>query len=127
MDKYLEENSSYNRLYEEYNRYGNLIVAVDFDDTLYDFHSKGYTYEKVSQLVRELYSLNCWIVIWTGNQNTKFVEKYLKERNIPYNSIDDEADVSKKLLKGRFPRKVYANVYLDDRAGLKQVYNELKN
>lgn len=126
MDKYLQKDSSYQRLYEEYKKYNNLIIAVDFDDTLYDFHGKGYTYKKVAQLVRDLHDINCWIIIWTGNQNTEFVKEYLKENNIPYNSINDEADVSKKLLKGKYPRKVYANAYLDDRAGLEQVYNELK-
>jgi hypothetical protein len=49
------------------------------------------------------------------------------ENNIPYDSINDEAPISKKLLNGKIPRKVYGNVYIDDRAGLYQVYTELSN
>jgi FMN phosphatase YigB (HAD superfamily) len=125
MDKYLKPNSAYERLWAEYNKYGSLIVAVDFDDTLYDFHKEGNSYEMVMQLVRDLKGINCYIVIWTGNQNLDFIKDYLSEYNIPYDSINDEAPVSKKLLGDSIPRKVYANVYLDDRAGLIQVYNDL--
>jgi len=127
MDKYLQRNSSYNRLCEEYKKYGSLIVAVDFDDTLYDFHKAGHSYEKLIQLVRDLKSINCFIIIWTGNQDTEFVTNYLNENNIPFDTINDEAPISKKLLGENIPRKVYANVYLDDRAGLFQVYAELSN
>lgn len=126
MDKYLNKNSAYDRLWAEYQKYGSLIVACDFDDTLYDFHGTGESYEQVRQLVRDLHKANCFIAIWTGNQNTEFVTNFLKENNIPFDSINDEAPVSKKLLGDSIPRKLYANVYLDDRAGLNQVYDDLK-
>jgi endo-1,4-beta-D-glucanase Y len=100
-------------------------VAVDFDDTLYDFHKEGNSYEMVMQLVRDLKEINCYIIIWTGNQNLDFIKDHLSKHNIPYDSINDEAPISKKLLGDSIPRKVYANVYLDDRAGLEQVYNDL--
>lgn len=125
MDKYLNPFSSFERLRDEYKKYGSLIVAVDFDDTLYDFHNTGGSYEQVRQLVRDLKEINCFIIIWTGNQNIEFVTNFLNENNIPFDSINDEAPISKKLLDGKFPRKVYANVYVDDRAGLEQVYNDL--
>lgn len=125
MDKYLKENSAYERLWAEYDKYGSLIVAVDFDDTLYDFHKKGNSYEMVRQLVRDLKEIGCYIIIWTGNQDITFVTNFLKENNIPFDSINDEAPISKKLLNGKFPRKVYANVYIDDRSGMLQVYNDL--
>lgn len=125
MDKYLQPNSAYERLWAEYNRYGSLIVAVDFDDTVYDFHGTGDSYEMVRQLVRDLKDINCFIIIWTGNQNIEFVTNFLNENNIPFDSINDEAPISKKLLNGNFPRKVYANVYIDDRGGMEQVYSDL--
>ena len=47
------------------------------------------------------------------------IENYLAEKNIKYKGINCEASVG-------FPgRKIYANVYIDDRAGLMQVYHEL--
>lgn len=125
IDKYLQINSSYNRLCEEYEKYGSLIVCCDFDDTIFDFHKTGDSYEFVKQLLRDLKSINCFIIIWTGNQNTEFIINYLNENNIPYDTINEEAPISKKLLMNKVPRKVYGNVYLDDRAGLYQVYTEL--
>jgi hydroxymethylpyrimidine pyrophosphatase-like HAD family hydrolase len=127
VDKYLQPNSSYKRLCEEYEKYGSLIICCDFDDTIYDFHKVGNSYELVKQLVRDLKDIGCYIIIWTGNQNTEFVTNYLLENNIPFDSINDEAPVSKKLLGESIPRKVYGNVYIDDRAGLYQVYTELSN
>ena len=125
MDKYLKPNSAYEILWAEYNKYRSLIVAVDFDDTLYDFHKDGGTYTQVQQLIRDLKDIGCFIIIWTGNQDTVLIINYLNKNNIPFDRINDEAPVSKKFLNGRFPRKVYANVYIDDRAGLEQVYNDL--
>jgi len=124
MDKYLEPNSSYNRLLEEYKKYNSLTVAVDFDDTLFDFHGNGGTYENVKQLVRDLHKNNCYIIIWTGNENIEFVSNYLKNNNVPYNSINEDNPLTEKLMGKK--RKLYSNVLLDDRAGLSQVYNELK-
>lgn len=40
MDFYLQANNSYNRLEEEFKKYGKLIFCVDFDDTIYDFHKR---------------------------------------------------------------------------------------
>ena len=126
MDRYLKPNSAYERLWAEYQKYGSLIVAVDFDDTLYDFHGIGESYEQVRQLVRDLYAANCQIIIWTGNQNTEFVESFLAENNIPYHGINTDSVDGITYTNGNPPRKLYANVYIDDRAGLEHVYNDLK-
>ena len=47
------------------------------------------------------------------------LEDELKENNIKYKGINCDS------FKSFGGRKVYANVYIDDRAGLIQVYNEL--
>lgn len=38
MDYYLQESKSYQRLEDEFKKYGKLIFCVDFDDTIYDYH-----------------------------------------------------------------------------------------
>ena len=45
MDFYLQANNSYNRLEEEFKKYGKLIFCVDFDDTIYDLLMRGYKLE----------------------------------------------------------------------------------
>jgi hypothetical protein len=127
MDKYLQPNSSYNRLCEEYEKYGSLVVCVDYDDTLYDFHKVGASYDLVKQLVRDLKSINCTIIIWTGSENINDIDIYLREQNVPWDSINENVTVNGNWVSGKDSRKVYGNVYIDDRAGLYQVYTELSN
>lgn len=122
MDFYLNTENSSNRLIEEYNRYGTLIVAFDFDDTVYDFHKKGRIYNEVIKLIQDLKSINCYLICWTGQEDVDFVKTYLKENNIPFDAFNENPPFHKST-----SRKVYANAYLDDRAGLKQVFDELNN
>ena len=120
MDYYLSEYNCYLRLVKEYKKYGKLIFCVDFDDTLYDFHKVGRTYNDVINLLHkwENYSE---VIIFTGNGKEKYpeIEKYLKKNNIKYKGINCDSSV---LVEGR---KVYANVYIDDRGGLPTIYNIL--
>lgn len=125
VDKFLKEGESYNRLLLEYKKYGKLIIAVDFDDTLHDYHREGNSYELVTALVKELYANDFYIIIWTANPDLDYVSTYLHQHDIPYHKINEVAPVSEKWLNGSNPRKIYANAFLDDRAGLIQVYNDL--
>ena len=125
MDKYLKLNSAYERLWAEYNKYGSLIVAVDFDDTLYDFHGTGESYDMVQQLVRDLHSIGCKIIIWSGSENVNDMDKYLTKNSIPWDLINENLLINGNWASGKDSRKVYANVYIDDRSGLEQVYNDL--
>lgn len=120
MDYFLSDENCYQRLKEEYKKYGKLIFCVDFDDTLYDFHKMGRTYDDVINLLHrwEKYSE---VVILTGNGEDKYgmIEDYLNEKKIKYRGINCDSSVS---FGGR---KTYGNVYLDDRGGLSSVYRIL--
>lgn len=120
MDFFLSEENCYNRLKDEFQKYGKLIFCVDFDDTIYDFHKLGRTYNDVIELLHrwEMYSE---VVILTGNGEEKYdeIEQYLKDNNIKYKGINCDSSVR---VGGR---KTYANVYIDDRGGLPLVYKML--
>lgn len=120
-DQYLQVNSSFKRLYDEYKKYGSLVIAYDFDNTVYDYHKGGHTYNDVIQLLRDLKSLGCYLTVWTANTDEKFVAQYLHMNEIPFDAINDNPP----FWKGEC-RKIYYNALLDDRAGLAQVYAELK-
>ncbi|MBE0390623.1 hypothetical protein [Flavobacterium sp. PL002] len=120
MDFYLNTDNSSTRLFEEYKTHQSIVVAFDFDDTVYDFHKKGRLYNDVIELLKKLQSINCYLICWTGQDDIDFVSNYLKKNNIPFDSINENPTFHKSS-----SRKIYANAYLDDRAGLKQVYDEL--
>ena len=120
MDRFLKPNSGYYRLWSEYHRHNGLIVACDFDNTLYDYHQTGESFDMVRQLIRDLYALNCYIIIWTGNKDESFVTSFLDSVNVPFHSINKDAPMQKK-----YGRKINADVFVDDRAGLIQVYEDL--
>jgi hypothetical protein len=122
MDFYLNAQNSSDRLLGEYNKYGSLVVAFDFDDTVFDFHKKGRVYSDVIKLLQELKSINCYLICWTANENSEMVVSYLKDKGIPFDALNENPPFFKST-----SRKVYANAYLDDRAGLRQVYDELNN
>ena len=122
MDYYLNTENSFNRLLQEYQQYQSLVIAYDFDDTVFDFHKKGRTYDKLIELLRKLKEKNCFLICWTGQADLTFVANYLNENNIPFDAINENPPFYKAE-----NRKEYANAYLDDRAGLAQVYNELNN
>ena len=120
MDYYLSEENCYQRLKNEFQKYGKLIFCVDFDDTIYDFHKLGRSYGDIINLLHrwEKYSE---VVILTGNGEDKYdvIEKYLSEKQITYRGINCDSSVS---FGGR---KTYGNVYIDDRGGLPSVYRIL--
>ena len=120
-DQYLAVNSSFQRLYDEYKKYGSLVIAYDFDNTVYDFHSGGHTYTEVIELLRDLKSLGCFLTVWTANSDEQLVAQYLHMNEIPFDAINENPP----FWKGT-ERKIYYNALLDDRAGLAQVFSELR-
>lgn len=120
MDFYLSEENCYQRLEDEFKKYGKLIFCVDFDDTIYDFHKIGRTYDDVITLLKrwEPYSE---VVILTGNGEAQYstIREYMKNIGIKYKGINCDSSIS---FGGR---KTYANVYIDDRGGLPSVYKIL--
>ena len=120
MDHFLKEGESLKRLIREYDKYGNLVIGTDFDSTLHDYHREGHTFDDMTQLVRDLRSINCKIIIWTAHCDHEYVAKYLQDRGIPYDGINtDGVKLSWET------RKPFFNALLDDRAGMIQVYNDL--
>ena len=124
-DPYLSNSTAYARLYDEYKKYGKIIVATDFDDTIFDYHKKGYTYTKVIALLKECQELGFYICVFTGTPKVKYVEivAYCKEIGLNIASINENP----------FPMpfgndgKIYFNILLDDRAGLRESYGILRN
>ena len=121
MDTYLIEDNCYEKLAETYEKYGSLIIAVDFDDTIFDFHKKGRSYDDVINLLKR-WQKRSKIVIWTNSPEERypFIEEYC-------NSIGLEIfGVNTDVIPEMAGRKIYANIYLDDHGGLPSSYRILK-
>ena len=44
MDPYITRYPCSMRLEEEYKEHGSLFVAFDYDNTVFDYHGKGFTF-----------------------------------------------------------------------------------
>lgn len=106
------------RLFNEWQEHGKLIIATDFDDTVFDFHKQGHAYNRVIGLLKECQELDFHIIILTGSHPDcwPMQTRYLEDRGIKVAAINSNP----------FPLpfgnhgKPYFNLLLDDRAGLGQ-------
>jgi hypothetical protein len=124
-DPYLNNQVAFERLLEEYKKYGKLVVALDLDDTIFNYHKKeNWTYPAVVELIKRCQNLGFYICLFTGTPKDKWPESraYCESLGIKLTSINENA----------FPMcfgndgKIYYNILLDDRAGLSAAYEVLK-
>jgi hypothetical protein len=122
MDHFLNDKNCVDRLFDEWKKYGSIIVAYDFDNTVFDYYKKGYSYQQVIELLRECRKMGFHLTVFTSCNDDRFpeIEKYLRDNNVPFDGINETPDFIP--FKGR---KVYFNVLLDDRAGLSSAYDQL--
>lgn len=123
IDTFLSTDACVERLLAEYHLHGKLIVAFDFDDTVFDYHGKGRTYERVLELLRRCQKLGFWLVLFTACDPNKRDDQraYLAQQGIQIHSINENPIP----LPFGHHGKIYFNVLLDDRAGLGQAVETL--
>ena len=116
-DKYLSDHNCYNRLMEEYEKYGSLIIALDFDGTINDYHGEGLTFDKVIYLIKECNKLDFNVVIFSANPDTDGIIQRCKELDIKICGVN-------KNMVPMFDKsgKIYYSILLDDRAGLSSAF-----
>jgi hypothetical protein len=118
MDYYLNDENVINRLVEEWNKYGKIIIAYDYDDTVFDFWNKGREYTDVITLLQRCQKVGAYFIVFTANDDIEGIKNYLTENKIPYDKINENMVFIKFT-----SRKIYYNILLDDRAGLSSAYN----
>jgi len=121
---YMDVDNNLQRLLRIHREHSGLTVAVDFDNTLFDFHYKKekrlraeYDFSEIYKLLSRLKSVDCFIVVWTANEDEAFIKSFLAEKSIPYDAINQNPP----FFKSKSP-KIYYNVLLDDAAGLRETY-----
>lgn len=125
MDYYLNDENVVNRLVEEWNKYKTIVIAYDFDNTVFDYHNQGHIYDDVINILRECKKFGAYLIVFTANDEDKYPDiiKYLQDKNIPFDAINE----SPKFVPVTSKHKIYYNILLDDRAGLSSSYNNLQN
>lgn len=94
------------------------IIAVDFDGTIVEdnFPHIGKIKQEVLNKIKKWKAEGHTIIIWTCrtgeflDKAKKFLDKY----NIPYDAINENCN--NPFGDKQNPRKVYAHIYLDDKA-----------
>lgn len=123
-DFYLNRVNVISRLLREYDLHKKLIVAVDFDDTIYDFHKKGHSYQNVIDLLHECKKVGFIIIIFTDLYKDKreVIDFYTRDIGLAYDYINETPGFIPFGHEG----KPYYNILLDDRAGLNEAYDTLR-
>lgn len=121
-DPYFDTDRCVARLMEQYELHKNLIVAFDFDDTVYDYHKKGFYYPKVVGALRRCQDMGFTLIMLTTSE---LDEQLSMNRDYCHDVLGlsivwiNQGPVMPKA------RKPFFNVYLDDKAGLEQAYETL--
>lgn len=111
-----------NRLLQEWLQHGKIVIATDFDDTIspWSFRTEEDLIEqdKIIQILKIAKQTGAYITIWTACNKDRFEEitNYCNSKGLEIDSIN-ENPISLPYGKDK---KIYANIYLDDRAGLNE-------
>lgn len=111
-----------NRLLQEWKQHGKIIVGVDFDDTIspWKFQTEEdlEQLDKTIQILKVAHETGAFIVIFTACKEDRyqFIRDYCAGKRLHIDAINKTPfDIP-----GGYGQtgKIYANIFLDDRAGL---------
>ena len=108
------------RLIEQYKKQDKIIIAYDIDDTVRPFYCADCT-DVQSTIRMAKNTLNPHFIVFTSNPDIENVKKFLDQNNLPYDSINENASFV-PFKDG----KIFYNILLDDKAGLGEAVNTLK-
>lgn len=123
-DPYLSTDYCVERLFTQWQKTPRILCAVDFDETLFDFHQKGHVFPRVTALVRRAQAHAFYIIIFTASKKERhsFIIEYCRSIGIAPDAINRNAIESEFGNEG----KIFFNIFLDDRAGLAQACDVLE-
>lgn len=112
-----------------------MIIAVDFDGTIVEneYPKIGKFKPGAEETLLKLYNEGHYIIIWTcrSERALSTCEQFLKRNNVKYHSINKSNPENLALHKWIDTRKVYADVYIDDKnlgfkVNWKKIYRDVQ-
>lgn len=113
------KNKYFDRLVAEWIEHGNIIICVDFDDTISPWKiASPEECLSTIQILKKAKRTGAYIVIHTACDTERYSEirEYCAKHGLEINSINENPI---DLLYGN-DAKPYANIYIDDRAGMNE-------
>lgn len=108
------------RLITQYQKQDKLVIAYDFDDTISPYWCASCSeVQSVLRMCRD--TLDAYFICYTSNDNMEKVKNFIEKCDIPCDAINKDAPFAP--VSGG---KIFYNVFLDDKAGLGEVVNTLK-
>lgn len=122
VDPYLDDSMCIERLVENWRLHNGIIIAFDFDNTVYDYYNKGYRYDKVIGLLKECKRMGCTLILSTCCDESKF--DFMRNKCSEVGLYIDYINESPPYIPF-IGNKIYYNIMLDDRSGLSAAYRIL--
>lgn len=123
MKNFQTTESQLKRLKHDYFVHNDIIVAFDFDNTVYDFHDAGLFLDDTINALQVSHRLGLSLFCFTANNNEQLVADKITEIFGKHHGIQINESRLDHLFGGRKP---FYSILLDDRAGLGQALEVLK-
>lgn len=122
LDPYLNDLNCVKRLVNEWVKHKSIIIAYDYDNTVFDYHAIGYKFDDIISLLRECKKYGAKFIVFSCSPIERHTEmiNYLDNNDIPWDKINENII---ELYGGE--GKLFYNILLDDRAGLKTAFTIL--
>lgn len=96
-----------------------MIIAIDFDGTIVQdrFPDIGEMIPGAKEVINALHADGHRIIIWTSRTGVELARavEWLAKTGIKYHLVNESCPDNTKKYGGRDTRKIYADIYVDDR------------
>jgi pimeloyl-CoA synthetase len=112
------------RLEQEWKQHGKIIIACDYDDTISPWKLNSFDPKRVIEVLKIAKEVGAYLTIFTACSDDRYPEimGYCSSKGLKIDSIN-KTPIDLPYGRGG---KVYANIFIDDRAGLNEALNILE-
>jgi len=126
FEKHPESVKYLNRLINEWRQHGKIIIGIDFDGTISPYHTleNEDDIKRVISILKIAREIGAYNVIFTACNPDRF--EYIQDYCDSIGLIIDSINQNPIDIPYGKNGKIYANIFIDDRAGLNEALNILE-